>query len=231
MNNNLFGKVRTKLFDIQDMKYQKFHSKLCPGVNNIIGVRTPDIRKIVKEILKEDYIDYIVNYSKDYYEEIMIEGLLIAQSKLSFIEKEKYLDKFIPKINCWAITDICAASFKFNKDELNNLWEYLKKYQDSTSEYHLRFMIVMWMDHFLIDDYIDEVLSNIDNIKSDYYYVKMAIAWLISILYIKYPDITIKYLKNNNLDIWTYNKALQKIIESSRVSKREKEKIRMLKIK
>lgn len=227
----MLEKLRKQLFQLQDLKYQKFHSNLCPGVSNIIGVRTPDIRKIVKKLLKEDFITYITTPDKKYYEEIMIEGLLIAESKISFIEKVKYLDEFIPKINCWAITDICAASFKLKKDELNLLWNYLKKYENSKQEYELRFMIVMWMDHYLIDDYIDEVLRKIDSIHSSYYYVNMAIAWLISVSYVKYPKITLKYLKNSNLDDWTYNKAIQKIIESNRVSKEEKEKFRKMKRK
>lgn len=227
----MLEKLRKQLFQLQDLKYQKFHSNLCPGVSNIIGVRTPDIRKIVKKLLKEDFITYITTPDKKYYEEIMIEGLLIAESKISFIEKVKYLDEFIPKINCWAITDICAASFKLKKDELNSLWNYLKKYENIKQEYELRFMIVMWMDHYLIDDYIDEVLRKIDSIHSSYYYVNMAIAWLISVSYIKYPDITLKYLKNSNLDDRTYNKAIQKIIESNRVSKEEKEKFRKMKRK
>lgn len=227
----MLEKLRKQLFQLQDLKYQKFHSNLCPGVSNIIGVRTPDIRKIVKKLLKEDFITYITTPDKKYYEEIMIEGLLIAESKISFIEKVKYLDEFIPKINCWAITDICAASFKLKKDELNSLWNYLKKYENIKQEYELRFMIVMWMDHYLIDDYIDEVLRKIDSIHSSYYYVNMAIAWLISVSYIKYPDITLKYLNHNNLDDWTYNKAIQKIIESNRVSKEEKEKFRKMKRK
>lgn len=227
----MLEEIRKQLFQLQDLKYQKFHSNLCPGVSNIIGVRTPDIRKIVKKLLKEDFITYITTPDKKYYEEIMIEGLLIAESKISFIEKVKYLDEFIPKINCWAITDICAASFKLKKDELNSLWNYLKKYENIKQEYELRFMIVMWMDHYLIDDYIDEVLRKIDSIHSSYYYVNMAIAWLISVSYIKYPDITLKYLKNSNLDDRTYNKAIQKIIESNRVSKEEKEKFRKMKRK
>lgn len=227
----MLEEIRKQLFQLQDLKYQKFHSNLCPGVSNIIGVRTPDIRKIVKKLLKEDFITYITTPDKKYYEEIMIEGLLIAESKISFIEKVKYLDEFIPKINCWAIADICAASFKLKKDELNLLWNYLKKYENIKQEYELRFMIVMWMDHYLIDDYIDEVLRKIDSIHSSYYYVNMAIAWLISVSYIKYPDITLKYLNHNNLDDWTYNKAIQKIIESNRVSKEEKEKFRKMKRK
>ena len=227
----MLEEVRKQLFELQDLKYQKFHSNLCPGVSNIIGVRTPDIRKIVKNLLKEDFKKYITNPNKKYYEEVMIEGLLIAESKISFIEKEKYLGEFIPKINCWAITDICAASFRVKQEELDSLWNYLKKYKNSNSEYELRFMIVMWMDHYLTDDYIDELLKKVDKIKSPYYYVNMALAWLVSISYIKYPDMTLKYLNHNNLDDWTYNKAIQKIIESNRVTKEEKEKFRKMKRK
>lgn len=225
----MLEEVRKQLFQLQDLKYQKFHSSLCPGVSNIIGVRTPDIRKTVKMLLKEDFKKYIMDPNKKYYEEIMIEGLLIAEARIPLIEKEKYLDQFIPKINCWAITDICATSFRFKKEELAPLWNYLKRYENSNSEYELRFLIVMWMDHYLIDDYIDEVLKKIDSIHSSYYYVNMAIAWLVSTSYIKYPKITMRYLNKNNLEDWTYNKAIQKIIESNRVESKVKKKFRKMK--
>jgi len=90
-------------------------------------------------------------------------------------------------------------------------------------------MIVMWMNHYLINEYWDLVFEYIDKIKSEYYYVKMAIAWLISVAYVKDSNKTLNYLKNNNLDTWTYNKSLQKIIESNRVSKEEKIKIKAMK--
>jgi len=225
----MLEEVRNQLFELQDLKYQQFHSKLCPGVDNIIGVRTPDIRKITKDLLKSDYISYIKFVDKKYYEEIMIEGLLIALSKINITDKIGYLDKFIPKINCWAITDICSASFKLNQNEKEIIWAYLLKYKDSCKEYELRFMIVMWMNHYLINEYWDLVFEYIDKIKSEYYYVKMAIAWLISVAYVKDSNKTLNYLKNNNLDTWTYNKSLQKIIESNRVSKEEKIKIKAMK--
>lgn len=225
----MLEEVRKQLFGLQDLKYQQFHSRLCPGVDNIIGVRTPDIRKITKELLKKDYISYIESTNKKYYEEIMIEGLLISLSKMNVNEKITYLDKFIPKINCWAITDICSASFKLNSDDKKIMWDYLLKYKKSNKEYELRFMIVMWMNHYLTDGYWDLIFDYIDKIKSDYYYVKMAIAWLISVVYVKDSSKTLNYLKNNNLDDWTYNKSLQKIIESNRVTKEEKEIIKAMK--
>ena len=108
----MIEKVRKELFELQDLKYKSFHSNLLPGINNIIGVRVPDIRKLVREILKDDYKYYLENTDNKYYEEVMIEGLIIATSKMSLNDKFLYLEKFIPKIDNWAVCDIVCSSFK-----------------------------------------------------------------------------------------------------------------------
>lgn len=221
--------IRKQLFENQDLIYQKFQSNLCPGINNIIGVRVPVIRKLVKNILKEDYEKYLKEVDNKYYEETMIEGLIIATSKMSISKKIEYLDLFVPKIDNWAVCDITCSSFKFKKEDLPIIWKYIHKYQNSKNEFELRFMIVIMMDYFLLDEYIDEVLTIIDKIKVDYYYTNMAISWLISVAFVKYRDKTIKYLKNNNLSTFTYQKSLQKIIESNRVSQKDKDMIRKMK--
>ena len=221
--------IRTKLFENQDLTYRKFHSSLCPGIDNIIGVRVPIIRKLVKDILKEDYEVYLNEVDNKYYEETLIEGLIIATSKMSTSKKIEYLDFFVPKIDNWAVCDITCSSFKFKKEELPTIWKYILKYQKSKNEFELRFMVVMMMDYFLLDEYIDEVLTIIDKNKVDYYYTNMAISWLISVAFVKYRDKTIKYLKNNNLSTFTYQKSLQKIIDSYRVSQKDKDMIRKMK--
>ena len=102
----------------------------------------------------------------------------------------------------------------------------------SDREFELRFAIVILLDYYITDEYIDNVIKILDNIKhTEFYYVKMAVAWTLSIAYIKYPDKIMQYLQsgNNHLDKDTYNKALQKIIESNRVGKREKNKIKKMK--
>lgn len=227
--SNMVSDVKKELFKLQDLKYQKFHSNLCPGISNIIGVRVPKIRLLVKDLLKKDYKYYLDNVKNDYYEETMIEGLIIATSKMELEEKLSYLKKFVPKIDNWAICDIVCSSFKFKKNDLSRVWDFILKYRNSKNEFELRFMIIMMMDYFLIDGYVDEVLVIIDSIKIDYYYTNMAIAWLISVLYVKNKDKTLAYLDNANLSTFTYNKALQKIIESNRVSKEEKDIIRTMK--
>lgn len=223
--------IRKKLFELKDEEYRKFHSKLCPGIDNIIGVRVPVLRKLAKQLSVEDGIGYLKELKDDYYEEIMLQGLIIAMSnQIDITDTKKYLDEFIPKIDNWAVCDIVCSSIKKTKKHLKEMWDYLDKYINSNKEFEKRFAVVMYMDYYLTDDYIDLVFKKI-NIKSDMYYVQMAIAWLVSVAYIKQKEKTKEFLKNNNLDDITYNKSLQKIIESNRVTGEEKDRIRKMKRK
>lgn len=225
----MVDEVRKKLFQLQDIEYKKFHSSLLPGIDNILGVRVPEIRKLVKELLKGDYIDYLENNANKYYEETMVEGLIIATSKIDIDTKIKYLKKFIPKIDNWAVCDICCSSFKFKETEKDKIWNFILEYKNSNKEFELRFMVVIMMNYFLYDNYLDNIFKIIDSIKVDYYYTNMAIAWLISVVFVKNKEATLKYLENNNLSQFTYNKSLQKIIESNRVTKVDKEVIKKMK--
>lgn len=215
--------VRSKLFKLQDLEYKKFHSKLCPNVDKIIGIPIPKLKKIAKDLAKDNIIYKVDN---PYYEEIMIEGLSISYGKIDLKEKLDLIDKFIDKIDNWAICDTIVASLKDIKKDKELVWNYVEKWLDSNYEFRVRFGIVIMLDYFIEDKYLDKVLLKIDKIKSDNYYINMAIAWLISICYIKEKERTFMYLNNNNLDNWTYNKAIQKIRESLRVSKNEKEKLK-----
>lgn len=224
--------IKENLYNLVDEKYKEFHSGLCPGVDNIIGIRVPVLRKYAKELISKNNIDEIINnVDNELYEEVMLQGMVIGLSKISFKEKEEYIKKFIPKVNNWAICDIFCAGIKTKKNELKNVWEFIQKYLKSKKEYEVRFSVVMMIDYFIIDEYIDLVLEKLDNIKSDKYYVQMAVAWAVSVCYIKFPEKTFKYLRNSNLDDFTYNKAIQKIRESYRVSKDEKEILNKMKRK
>lgn len=225
----MIEEVRKKLFQLQDIKYREFHSGLCPGISNIIGVRVPEIRKLVKELLNDNYIEYLDNTVNEYYEETMIEGLIITTSKMNMDEKIYYLKKFVSKIDNWAICDICCSGFKLKEIDKDKLWNFILEYKSSDKEFELRFMIVVMMNYFLDGNHFDDILKIIDSIKVDYYYTNMAIAWLVSVAFVKNREYTLKYLKNNNLSNFTYNKSLQKIIESNRVTKQDKVIIRKLK--
>lgn len=218
--------MQKDLFDLADKKYKEFHSSLCPGTDNIIGVRVPRLREYAKKIYKTENLEEILNLKPVYYEEKMIQGMVIGfntKEPLSKIQSE--IEKFVPEIDNWAICDVFTSGLKITKKYPKEMWNFIQKYFKSNREFELRFAIVMLINYYIIDDYIDKVLNVLDNIKNDFYYVKMAIAWAISICYIKYPMKTKQYLKHNRLDDFTHNKAIQKIRESYRVTKEEKEEV------
>lgn len=221
--------IREQLFAKQDLKYKEFHSSLCPNVDKIIGVRVPELRKMAKEIATQDYAQFLEQAKDEYYEELVLQGLVIGYAKISIEDTFKYLKRFVPKINSWAVCDTTCSNLKITKKHMQEMWEFLEKYINSKNEYEIRFALVMYLNYFLTDEYIDEILQKIDKITSPKYYVQMAIAWLVSFAYIKQKEKTEKYLLQNNLDEFTQNKAIQKICESYRVSNEDKEKMRKLK--
>ncbi|UPA30148.1 DNA alkylation repair protein [Terrisporobacter glycolicus] len=230
MVNNKKEEIRQELIKLAEDKYRSFHSNLCPGVENILGVRLPLLRKIAKSLSKEeDYYNYLNNGDTKYYEEIMIEGLIIGYLKTDNENRFNYIRNFIPKIDNWAICDSFCNNLKFTKKNINEVWNFILPYTSSENEFDIRFAIVMMLNFYIIENYIDDVLNTLNKINHDGYYVKMAVAWAVSYAYIDFPQKTLAFLKNNNLDNFTYNKSLQKIIESTRVSKEDKDLMRSLK--
>ena len=226
MNNK---EIREELFKMQDKKYREFHSSLCPNTDDIIGVRVPMLRELAKKIAKEDYDTYLKNAKDNYYEERLLQGMVIGLSKIDFKQTINYLEKFIPKIDSWAVCDTTVAGLKITNKHKEEMWEFLQKYLNSNKEFEIRFVVVMMLNFYITEEYIDEVLKILNEIKYDAYYVKMAVAWAISIAFVKFPEKTMKLLKKNDLDDFTYNKSLQKIIESYRVDKETKVKIKKMK--
>ncbi len=222
----MMEEVQAWLLQNQDLAYQKFQSSLCPGISSIVGVRIPLLRKKAKDLLKQDYRFYLDHVTNASYEETMLEGLLIGEGKMSLEDKFFYLDRFLPKIDNWAICDICASSFHLKEADLAPFWEYLSKYRTSTREFEIRFLLIMYLNYFIQDPYLDDLFSYVDGLVSDDYYVKMGISWLLSVLYVKEKERTIAYFKHHHLSPWVYQKTLQKIIESRRVSEEEKKEIR-----
>ena len=224
-------KIRQDLLNLADKKYKEFHSSLCPGTDNIIGVRVPILRDYAKKLSKQENIkEYIFFNKTKYYEEVMLQGMLIGLIKNCDIKETlSMIENFVPKIDNWAVCDICCAGLKTVNKNKEAVWNFIQKYLKSKKEFELRFAIVMMLDFFTDEKYTDRVLTVLDNIKHDAYYVKMAVAWTISVIFVKFPDKTMKYLKQNNLDDWTYNKSLQKICESLRVDEKTKKVIKEMK--
>ncbi len=221
--------IRKKLFEMADEKYKKFHSGLCPNVDNIIGVRTPILRDYAKELITNNRIEEI-QIGDRYYEELVLQGMIIGLQKNEDINKIlTKIEEFVPKINSWAVCDIFCAGLKITNKNKEKVLEFLQKYLKSNKEYELRFAIVMLLDYYINDIYIDMVLETLEKVKSDKYYVQMAVAWAYSICIIKYYNKSITSLEKIKSDRFTYNKALQKAIESYRISNEKKQYLRNMK--
>ena len=223
--------IEEKLKELADKKYREFQIKLCPGVDNILGVRVPILRKYAKDLLKEYSLEEVLyNLDDKYYESIMLQGMVIGLTRNKDIEEIlEYVKNFIPKIDNWGVCDTFCAGLKITEKNKERVWDFLKEYLKSDKEFELRFALVMILDFYIDEKYIDEVLKIIDNIKSDAYYVQMAAAWALSICAVKFYDKTYKYLKISKIDKFTFNKEIQKSIESYRITDEQKQTLKNMK--
>lgn len=225
MNN-----ITDKLFKLQDKKYQEMQFKIIPNINNstIIGVRTPEIRKLAKELIKEDYKSFLKELPHKYFDENQLHAFIISEIK-DYNECIDYTNKFLPYIDNWATCDQMSPKvFKKNKD---NLLKEIKVWIKSKETYTIRFAIGMLMSYFLDEDFDKKYLELVSKIKSKEYYVNMMIAWYFATALAKQYKDTIIYLENNKLDTWVHNKTIQKAIESYRITNDQKEYLRSLKKK
>lgn len=222
--------IKENLKALADEKYKKFHSSLCPGTENILGVRVPVLRKYAKEFLKKYESVSYKEIDDQYYEEIMLQGMIIGLKAKN--DHESNIDDliyFVKKIDNWAVCDIFVGGLKFIKKNPGKYWNFVKFYSKKTKEFEKRFAYVTMLSHYINDDYIDEVLDILVNENSEEYYVYMAVAWALSVCLIKYYDKTLKVMKGSNLNKITYNKALQKACESYRISDEKKLELRRMK--
>ena len=217
------------LNSLQDKKSQEFHSKIIV-CDNLIGVKTNELKKMAKEISQNNYKEFININNANFYETIMIEGFIYGYLKISFEELTEYLNKYLTKINNWAHADLLVSNLKIFKKNQEEGFKYAKKLIRSKNNWIKRCGITILLNYYLHDVYIDKTLEIVSKIKTDDYYVKMAIAWLISISYIKYKEKTLIYLVNIE-DNFIYNKTISKIVDSRRISNDEKKFIKSLKRK
>lgn len=214
--------IKEQLVQMAEEEYRSFTSSLLPGREHILGVRLPMLRKLAARIAKDNFRKYLEQASDDSFEELMLQGMVIGLAKCGLEEKLAYAKNFIPKIDCWSICDSFCGGLKITNHHKERVWEFLQPYLHSEKEYELRFGVVMILGYYVLPEYCDRVFAHFDRIKHEGYYVKMAIAWAISVFFVKLPDQTMEYLKENSLDDFTYNKALQKIRESLRVDQETK---------
>lgn len=212
------------LYSYQDIKYRDFSKSLLPSKKEyvLIGVRIPILKNIAKDITKGNYLKFIENNKHDTFEEILVHGLVIGYIKEDINTIIKLSKDYIPYISNWALCDSYVANLhiltKYTKEGI----KLVKWCLNHKKTYYKRVGYVILLNYYIKEEYLNYIFNECDNNTNDEYYVKMAIAWLISMVYVKYPKETLEYFKNNKLDKWTHNKAIQKIRESRQVSNEEK---------
>lgn len=234
--------VKQKLFNLAEEKYRKFHSGLCPNNDNILGVRVPVLRNYAKELIKQYSVEELLKaIDEQFYEEIMLKGMIIGLSSAQLTSKKKeknteswscikkQIQNYVPKITNWALCDVFCADLKITKKNKSEMWSLIQEYLKSNKEFELRFAIVMILDYYIDDEYLAKDFEIFNNVHHDGYYVKMAVAWAVSMCFVKYYDETVKWIVKSHLDNFTYNKSIQKAIESYRITKEQKSFLRELK--
>lgn len=207
--------VRSMMLENADPKMAAFNKKLTPGDEVFLGLRAPMMRNLAKDIAKNDWRAFLASDPREYHEDLVIQGMVISYAKMDLDERLHHISEFIPKITTWAICDM--FTYKAKKNEREAYWNFLLPYLKEPSEFGMRFAVVSILGNFIDDEHIDHVLKLMDSTKHDGYYLKMGVAWALSVCFVKFPEKTMEYLNDNTLDDFTYNKTLQKIVESFRV--------------
>ena len=219
------------LFSKQDKQYKAFQAPLIPNVDEktFIGVRTPELKKIAKEIgntsLGKELIETL---SHQYFEEYQLHAFIISNIK-DYSSCLNEVNRFLPYINNWATCDqLCPKAFNKHKDELI---KEIKKWLRNDHIYTRRFAVKMLMSLYLDNDFKEEYLELVSEVKSDEYYLNMMVAWYFATALAKQYNSTIKYLEDKKLSPWVHNKTIQKALESYRINEEQKSYLRSLKLK
>ena len=219
-----------KLKSCQDLKYRDMQIKIIPSVDpeTIIGVRTPELKSMAKEIYKSgDYKDFLKELPHEYFEENQLHAFIISGIK-GLNECMEEVETFIPYIDNWATCDqLSPKVFKKNRKEL---LKHIKKWIKARKTYTVRFGVGMLMEHFLDEDFAPEYPEMVSKLRSEEYYINMMIAWYFATAMAKQYEQVIPYIEEKRLDTWTHNKTIQKCVESNRITDEKKAYLKTLKI-
>lgn len=223
--------IQDELLRLQDEKYRDFQAKLMPTVeaDTVIGVRTPELRKYAKQLVKrEDISDFLIDLPHQYFDESQLHAFIISEMK-DYDRCMEEVNRFLPYVDNWATCDQMSPKvFKKYRKELLN---YIRAWIQSDKTYTVRFAIGMLMEHFLEEDFNGEYPEMVAAVRSDEYYVNMMTAWYFATALAKQYEAVVPYIEKQRLDTWTHNKTIQKSIESYRITPEQKEYLKSLKVK
>ena len=228
---NITEEIREGLYGMQDVEYREFQQKLIPTatIDMMIGVRTPELRKYAKELGKrEDIGVFLSDLPHQTFDENQLHAFIISGMK-DYDRCMEELERFLPYVDNWATCD--QMSPKIFKKHRKELLESIRRWISSTETYIIRFGVGMLMEHFLDEDFDPAYPEMVAGLRSDEYYVNMMIAWYFATALAKQYDVILPFIENRRLDTWTHNKAIQKSVESYRITPEQKAYLKTLKIK
>ena len=223
--------ITTKLFSLQDTAYRDFQVKLIPGMDaqKEIGVRTPELRKLAKELAKrEDIREFLNDLPHQYFDENQLHAFILSGEK-DFEKCMEDLERFLPYVDNWATCD--QTSPKVFRKHRKELLDAIRRWIESDHPYTVRFAIKMLMEHFLDEDFDPAYPEMVAEVRSEEYYIRMMIAWYFATALAKQYEAVLPYLEQKKLDVWTHNKTIQKAVESYRITDKQKEYLKSLKRK
>lgn len=211
-------------------EYALFNKRIVNTNKKVLGVRTPDLRKLAKRHAKDisfaEIEQFLNEADKDIYEQTMLGGMIINYAKLSDVERIHLAKEYLGLTDSWAEIDMFAQKRRTFDDKL--WWNFAVESLGSPNEFIVRYGVIEMMSNFLNEKYIDKVFEELRGITHDGYYVRMGMAWLYATAAIKFYDHTLREIKNADLNIWTKKKALTKMLESHQFTTEQKEEIRLL---
>lgn len=236
MKKSIIESVREELFSHAEGDFALFQAKLLPSVDprRVIGVRTPILRKMAKEYVKNEQIGkFLADLPHEYFEENNLHAFVISEMRdLDSVMRE--LDAFLPFVDNWATCDQLSPKIfaKISKGvHAEVLLDAAKGYIASDKTYIVRYGLGILMKYFLDDNFTPDILELAASACSDEYYVNMMVAWLFATALAKQYDAAARYIEERRLPVWVHNKTIRKATESYRVSDARKEYLRTLSIK
>lgn len=221
--------ITARLSALADSKYKAFNSKIICSSLPSMGVRTPDLKSVAKEYAADAQAFYACAPLTT-FDEVLLYGFVIGSAKQSHEETLKRLDFLIPKMSSWAHVDQTVSAVKaLGKEKVDTLKHFMPL--QSGSEYERRFLVILLMNYYLVEDNLDDVFQILAKVQNEQYYVNMAVAWALSVALVKFYDRTVLALTDGGFSPWVHNKAIQKANESFRISQEKKEALRKLKVK
>ena len=222
--------IRERLFQLQDEKYRDFQSKLIPNLEAsvIIGVRTPELRKLSREMVRRENIgEFLDALPHRYFDENQLHAFILSEIR-DYDRCVEAVCRFLPYVDNWATCDQMSPKvFRRNRQAL---LPHIREWIDSGKTYTVRFGIGMLMSHFLDEVFDQTYAETVASIRSEEYYVNMMIAWYFATALVGHYEEILPFLEEKRLDPWTHNKAIQKAIESYRITEEQKAYLRTLRI-